>query len=135
MYAKGQREAIIFGYALALAALVCAVGYMLSSGGCGRTGTRTDTARGNGERATEQVKRAAELNELAREENKSAGAAVERAADDAQRAAEFNQRAQEQLADSKKLLSEIRADNRRAKQILDELIGEHQAGKAQDGAR
>ena len=125
----GEREVKVIGYALLIAGLVCLAGLLLS-GGCGRTGA--DTARGNGERASEQVNRAAELNELARAENKSAGAAVERAADDAQRAAEFNQRAQEQLADSKKLLSEIRADNRRAKQIIDELIAGAQTGAATD---
>lgn len=129
MHAKGQREVVVFGYALIIAALLCAAGYV-SSSGCGRSGA--DTAGGNGERAAEQVNRAAELNELARAENKSAGAAVDRAADDAQRAAEFNQRAQEQLANSKKLLSEIRADNRRAKQIIDELIAGAQTGAATD---
>lgn len=128
MHAKGQREVVVFGYALIIAALLCVAGYV-SSSGCGRTSA--DTARGNGERAAKQVKRAAELNELARAENKSAGAAVERAADDAQRAAEFNQRVQEQLADSKMLLSEIRADNQRAKQILDELIREAESGCTQ----
>lgn len=128
MHAKGQREVVVFGYALIIAALLCIAGYV-SSGGCGRSGA--DAARGNGECAAEQVDRAAELNELARAENKSAGAAVDRAADDAQRAAEFNQRAQEQLADSQKLLSEIRADNQRAKQIIDELISNAQTGAAQ----
>lgn len=125
----GEREVKVIGYALLIAGLVCLAGLLLS-GGCGRTGA--DTARGNCTSTSQQAQRAAELNELARAENKFAGAAVERAADDAQRAAEFNQRAQEQLADSKKLLSEIRADNRRAKQIIDELIAGAQTGAATD---
>lgn len=131
MHAKGQREVVVFGYALIIAALLCVAGYV-SSSGCGCTGA--DTARGNGTSTSQQAQRAAELNELARSENKSAGAAVDRAADDTQRAAEFNQRAQAQLADSKKLLSEIRADNQRAKQIIDELISNAQKGATQDGA-
>ena len=47
MYVKGQREAVVFGYALAIAALLCVVGYV-SSGGCGHTSTDADTAGGCG---------------------------------------------------------------------------------------
>ena len=43
MHVKGQREAVVFGYALAIAALLCIAGYV-SSGGCGHTSTGADTA-------------------------------------------------------------------------------------------
>lgn len=132
MHAKGQREVVVFGYALALAALVCAVGYMLSSGGCGRSGS--DSARGNGTSTAQQAQRAAELNQEAGAEVRAAAGAVERAEQHADRAASLNQSAQAGINDSQKLVSEIRADNQRAKQIIGELIAGAQTGAAQDGA-
>lgn len=133
MYVKGQREAVVFGYALAIAALLCVVGYV-SSGGCGHTSTDADTAGGNGKSTTQQVERAAELNQQAGAAVKSAAGAVERAEQYAERAAELNQSAQTRVSDCQKLIGELKADNRRAKQLLDELIGEHQAGEATDAA-
>lgn len=91
-------------------------------------------AGGNGERAAQQVNRAAELNQQAGAAVKSAAGAVERAEQHAERAAEFNQSAQTRVSDCQKLIGELKADNRRAKQLLDELIGEHQAGEATDAA-
>lgn len=135
MYVKGQREAIAFGYALALAALVCAAGYMLSSGGCGRTGAGTDAARGNCTSTTQQAQRAAEYNKQAGAAVKSAAGAVGRAEQHADRATELNQSAQTGVNDCQKLVSDIQADNRRAKQLVDELIGEHQARPTTDTAR
>ena len=131
MHAKGQREVVVFGYALIIAALLCAAGY-LSSGGCGRTSA--DTARGNGERATEQVNRATELSQQAGAEVRAAAGAVERAEQHADRAAGLNKSAQAGVNDSKKLVEQIRADNQRAKQIVDEFIAGAQTGAAQDGA-
>ena len=129
MHAKGQREIVVFGYALIIAALLCVAGYV-SSSGCGRSGA--DTARGNGERAAEQVNRAAELNQQAGAAVKSAAGAVGRAEQHADRAEQLNQSAQEGIDDCQNLIEQIRADNRRAKQIIDELIAGHQAGKAQN---
>lgn len=131
MHVKGQREVTVFAYSI-VAALVLCCGVALFNRGCGRDRADAGSTGRNGASATQQVNRASELNELAGAENKSAGAAVDRAADNAQRAAELNQRAEEQLADSQKLLSEIRADNSRAKQILAELIADHQAGPKAD---
>lgn len=133
MYVKGQREAVVFGYALAIAALLCVVGYV-SSGGCGHTSTGADTAGGNGERAAQQVNRAAELNQQAGAAIKSAAGTVERAEQHADRAEQLNHSAQAGVSDCQKLVSELKADNRRAKQLIDELIGEHQAGEATDAA-
>lgn len=133
MYVKGKREAVVFGCALAIAALLCVVGYV-SSGGCGRTSTEADTAGGNGQSAAQQVNRVKELNRHAGAEIGTAGDAVERAEQHAERAAELNHSAQEGVSGCQKLVSELKADNRRAKQLLDELIGEHQAGEATDAA-
>lgn len=91
-------------------------------------------AGGNGERAAQQVNRAAELNQQAGAEIGTAGDAVGRAEQHAERAAELNQSAQTRVSDCQKLIGELKADNRRAKQLLDELIGEHQAGEATDAA-
>ena len=131
MHVKEQREVVVFGYALIIAALLCAAGYV-SSSGCGRSGS--DSARGNGERAVEQVNRAAKLNQQAGAEVRAAAGAVERAEQHADRAASLNQSAQAGVNDSQKLVEQIRADNRRAKQLIDELIAGAQAGAAQDGA-
>lgn len=88
----------------------------------------------NGERPAQQVNRATELNQQAGAAVKSAAGAVERAEQHAERAAELNQSAQTRVSDCQKLIGELKADNRRAKQLLDELIGEHQAGEATDAA-
>ena len=88
----------------------------------------------NGQRTTQQVERAEELNRQAGAEIRTAGDAVGRAEQHAERAAELNQSAQTRVSDCQKLIGELKADNRRAKQLLDELIGEHQAGEATDAA-
>lgn len=131
MYVKGQREVVVFGYALIIAALLCIVGYV-SSSGCGRTGA--DTARGNGTNPAQQAQRAAGLNQQAGAEVRAAAGAVERAEQHADRAASLNRQAQTGVSDSQKLVEQIRADNQRAKQIIDELVSNAQAGAAQDGA-
>ena len=133
MYVKGKRKAVVFGYALTIAVMLCVAGYV-SSGGCGHTGTDADTG-GNGHSTTQQVERVKELNRQAGAEIGTAGDAVGRAEQHAERAAELNQSAQTRVGDCQKLVSELKADNRRAKQLLDELIGEHQTGAAQDAAR
>lgn len=133
MYVKGQREAVVFGYALAIAALLCVVGYV-SSGGCGHTSTDADTAGGNGKSTTQQVERATELNQQAGAAVKSAAGAVERAEQRAESAAAANQSAQARAADCKKLVDKLQSDNQRAKQIIDELIRGAQTGAAQDAA-
>lgn len=133
MYVKGQREAVVFGYALAIAALLCVVGYV-SSGGCGHTSTDADTAGGNGKSTTQQVERATELNQQAGAAVKSAAGAVERAEQRAESAAAANQSAQAGVNDCQKLVDELRSDNQRAKCIIDELIRGAQTGAAQDAA-
>ena len=133
MYVKGQRKAVVFGYALTIAALLCVAGYV-SSGGCGHTGTDADTARGNCTSTTQQAQRAAEYNKQAGAAIESAAGAVGRAEQHADRATELNQSAQTRVGDCQKLVSELKADNRRAKQIIDELIRGAQAGAAQDAA-
>lgn len=133
MYVKGRREAVVFGYALTIAALLCVAGYV-SSGGCGHTGTDADTARGNCTSTTQQAQRAAEYNKQAGAEIGTAGDAVGRAEQHAERAAELNQSAQTGASDCQKLVSDIQADNRRAKQLIDELISNAQTGEAADAA-
>lgn len=133
MYVKGQREAVVFGYALTIAALLCVAGYV-SSGGCGHTGTDADTARGNCTSTTQQAQRAAKYNKQAGAAIESAAGAVGRAEQHADRATELNQSAQTGASDCQKLVSELRQDNRRAKQIIDELISGAQAGEAADAA-
>lgn len=133
MYVKGQREAVVFGYALTIAALLCVAGYV-SSGGCGHTGTDADTARGNCTSTTQQAQRAAEYNKQAGTAIESAAGAVGRAEQHADRATELNQSAQTGASDCQKLVGELRQDNRRAKQIIDELISGAQAGEAADAA-
>ena len=126
----GEREVKVITYALIIAGLVCLAGLLLS-GGCGRSGSQ---AGGNGKSTTQQVERAEELNRQAGAEIGTAGDAVGRAEQHAERAAELNQSAQTRVSDCQKLIGELKADNRRAKQLLDELIGEHQAGEATDAA-
>lgn len=91
-------------------------------------------AGGNGERAAQQINRAAELNQQAGAAVKSAAGAVERAEQRAESAAAANQSAQAGVNDCQKLVDELRQDNRRAKCILDELISNAQTGAAQDAA-
>lgn len=131
MHVKGQREVIVFGYTLIIAALLCIAGYV-SSGGCGRSGA--DTARGNGTSTSQQAQRAADLNQQAGAEVRAAAGAVGRAERHAERATELNQSAQAGVGDCKKLVEQIRADNQRAKRLLDELIAGTQTGAAQDTA-
>lgn len=126
----GEREVKVICYALIIAGLICLAGLLLS-GGCGRSGS---PAGGNGERAAQQVNRAAELNQQAGAAIKSAAGAVGRAEQHADRAEQLNQSAQAGAADCQKLVEQIRSDNRRAKQIIDELIRRAQAGAAQDAA-
>lgn len=133
MDAERQRKITRIGYGIIIAILLGG-GMALLHGGCGRDGATTSTGADSAS-TTQQVERAADLNELARAENQSARAAVERADERAAEAADINQRVTEQLDGSKELLGQIRADNQRAKQILDELITGHQAGTAQGGAR
>lgn len=130
-YVKGQREAAAFGYALAIAALLCVIGYV-SSGGCGRVGAGTDTARGNCTSTAQQAQRAAEYNKQAGAEIESAAGAVGRAEQHANRTEQLNQSAQTRISDCQKLVRDIQADNRRAKQLVDELISNAQTGATQD---
>lgn len=120
----GQREVKVIGYAVIVAALICLTGLMLS-GGCSRTG-------GDGGGTAQQINRAAELNRQAGAEVKAAAGAVGRAEQHADRAEQLNQSAQAGVSDCKKLVEQIRADNQRAKRILDELIGDAQTGAASD---
>lgn len=133
MYVKGKREAVVFGYALTIAVMLCVAGYV-SSGGCGHTGTDADTAGGNGHSTTQQVNRAAELNQQAGAAIKSAAGAVERAEQRAESAEQLNQSAQAGAAECQKLVEQLQADNQRAKCILDELISNAKTGAAQDAA-
>lgn len=126
MYAESKRK-IIYAFGLlcagALIGCICTLLY------CGSG--RSASAGADSASAAQQVERAAELNELAERENQSAREAVERADERAERAGEINQRVTEQLKGSKELLGQIRADNQRAKQILDELIREAEGGCTQ----
>ncbi len=85
-------------------------------------------AGGNGERAAQQVNRAAELNQQAGAAIKSAAGAVERAEQRAESAEQLNQSAKAGVSDCQKLVDELRSDNQRAKCILDELISNAQTG-------
>lgn len=126
MYDKGWI------YRIGVMCLCAAVGsYILYT--C-LSGRGSAPAGGNGERAAQQVNRAAELNQQAGAAVKSAAGAVERAEQRAESAAAANQSAQTRVSDCQKLIGELKADNQRAKQLLDELIGEHQAGEATDAA-
>lgn len=98
------------------------------------SGRGSAPAGGNGERAAQQVNRAAELNQQAGTAIKSAAGAVERAEQRAESAAAANQSAQAGVNDCQKLVDELRSDNQRAKQIIDELIRGAQAGATQDKA-
>ena len=90
--------------------------------------------RSDSDGTAQQINRAAELNRQAGAEVKAAAGAVGRAEQHAEQAAELNQSAQAGAADSKELVKQLQADNRRAKRILDELISNAQTGAAQDAA-
>lgn len=98
------------------------------------SGRGSAPAGDNGERPAQQVNRAAELNQQAGAAIKSAAGAVERAEQRAESAAAANQSAQTGVNDCQKLVDELRSDNQRAKQIIDELIRGAQAGATQDKA-
>lgn len=125
MYVNGEREVKVIAYALIIAGLVCLAGLLLS-GGCGDT----TAAGGNGTSTSQQAQRAAELNRQAGAAVDAAAGAVGRAEQRAERAAELNQSAQAGADDCKKLVEQLKADNRRAKRILDELISNAQTGAA-----
>lgn len=127
----GEREVKVIAYALLIAGLVCLAGLLLS-GGCGYSDTTA--AGGNGTSTSQQAQRAAELNRQAGAAVDAAAGAVGRAEQHAEQAAELNRQAQTGVSDSKKLVEQIRSDNQRAKQIIDELIGDAQAGAETDGA-
>ena len=98
------------------------------------SGRGSAPAGGNGERAAQQITRTAELNQQAGAAVKSAAGAVERAEQRAESAEQLNQSAKAGVSDCQKLVDELRSDNQRAKQILDELIRGAQTGAAQDAA-
>ena len=126
----GEREVKVIAYALIIAGLVCLAGILLS-GGCGHSSSPT---RGNSLSTAQQAQRAAEFNQQAGAAVKSAAGAVRRAEQHADRAEQLNNSAQAGISDCQKLVSDIRADNQRAKQIIDELVAGAQAGAAQDEA-
>ncbi len=120
-------------YCIVVMCLCAAVGsFILYTCFSGLSGSAP--AGGNGERAAQQVNRAAELNQQAGAAVKSAAGAVERAEQRAESAAAANQSAQAGAAECQKLVDELRSDNQRAKQIVDELISNAQTGAAQDKA-
>lgn len=129
MDAERQCKITRIGYGIIIAILLGG-GMALFYGGCSRD-RATSSAGADGASATQQIERATELNDLARAENQSARDAVTRADQRAAEAADINQRVTERLTGSKELLGQIRADNQRAKQILDELIGGAETGQAQ----
>ena len=74
---------------------------------------------------SQQIKSSQELTERAGTENKSAREAVSAAQSRNAEAAAINERVTKQLNDCSELINDIRADNKRAKQLLDEIIGDH----------
>ena len=72
--------------------------------------------------AVTEITRATELNQQAGAENKSAISHIERAGEYAKQAMQGNKSAQA-------ILAELRADNQRAKYIIDEIIRGAQEGK------
>ena len=129
MDAERQRKITRIGYGI-LIAILLGGGMALLHGGCSRD-SATGSTGADSTSATQQVERAADLNERARAENQSAREAVERADQRAAEAADLNQRVTERLESSRQLIDEIRADNKKAKQIIDELIAGHQGEPAQ----
>ena len=132
MDAERQRKIARVGYGILAAVLLCGAVALLYSG-CSRDGATT-SAGADSASAAQQIERAAELNGLAERENQSAREAVTRADQRAAEAADINQRVTERLEGSKELLGQIRADNQRAKHILDELIRGAETEPAQGGA-
>ena len=130
MNAKGQCKIARIGYAVLAIAVFCG-GLALLHGGCSRDDSATSSTGADSASAAKQVTRITELNDLAERENQSAREAVTRADDRAAEAAGINQQVTERLADSKELIGQIRADNQRAKQILDELIADAESGRTQ----
>ena len=98
------------------------------------SGRGSTPAGDNGERAAQQVNRAAELNQQAGAAVKSAAEAVERAEQRADRAEQLNRSAQAGATECQELVEQIRADNQRAKQIIDGIIRDAQTGATQDAA-
>ena len=119
MDAESKRKIM---YAVGVLCTGAAIGSLCTLLYCG-SGRSTSTGA-DSTSAAQQAQRITELNELAGKENQSARAAVERADERAAEAGKINQRVTEQLEGSKELLGQIRADNQRAKLILDELIRE-----------
>ena len=112
-------------YCIVVMCLCAAVGsYILYTCFSGLSGSAP--AGGNGHSTTQQVERVKELNRQAGAEIGTAGDAVGRAEQHADRAEQLNQSAQAGASDCQKLVEQIRSDNRRAKQIVDELISNAQ---------
>ena len=130
MDAKGQCKIARIGYGIIAIAVFCGA-VALFYGGCSRTDNATTGTGADSASATQQVERITDLNGLAERENQSAREAVSSADKRAERAADINQQVAERLADSKELIGQIRADNQRAKQILDELIADAESGRTQ----
>ena len=129
MNAKGQRKITRTAYGILAAVIICCAVALFYSG-CSRDNA-TSSAGADSASAAQQAQRITELNGLAERENQSAREAVTRADDRAAEAAGINQQVTERLADSKELIGQIRADNQRAKQILDELIADAESGRTQ----
>ena len=129
MDAERQRKITRAAYALLAAVILCGTVALLH-GGCSRNNA-TSSAGADSTSAAQQAQKITKLNKLARAENQSARAAVERADERAAEAGTINQRVTERLEGSKELLGQIRADNQRAKLILDELIREAESGCTQ----
>ena len=126
MDAEGKRKIMYVVGLLCAGALIGSLCTLLYCGSGRSTRAGTDSAS-----AAQQAQRITELNDLARAENKSARDAAERADERAAEAGTINQRVTERLEGSKELLGQIRADNQRAKQVLDELIAGAENGRAQ----
>ena len=126
MYAESKCKIMYAFGLLCTGALIGCLCTLLYCGSGRSTGTGADSTS-----TAQQAQGITELNELARTENQSARAAVTRADERAERAGEINQRVTERLKGSKELLGQIRADNQRAKLILDELIAGAESGRAQ----
>ena len=129
MDAERQHKITRIAYSIITAVIICGAMALLY-GGCGRTDNAAGTGA-DGASTAQQVSRITELNELAERENQSARAAVSSADERAAEAADLNHRVTERFEVSKELLGQIRADNQRAKQLLDELIREAESGPAQ----
>ena len=129
MDVERQRKITRTAYAFLAAVILCGT-VALFYGGCSRNST-TSGAGADSASTAQQIKRATELNELARAENQSAREAVERADERAAEAGAINQRVTQRLESSQDILGQIRADNQRAKLILDELIRGAETGRAQ----